>query len=72
MFAEIIDRDPDVLASVRQHLLALLASHPGSYIQMQWSQLLRRPWQEVREIMLAEDERGRLLRAESPFVSFLV
>lgn len=71
MFATMIENDPGLLHEVRIHLLKNISSNPGSFIQLQWSRLLRRPWNEIREQVLACDEQGYQLRRESPLCSML-
>lgn len=43
----------------------------SSPVVSEWLEILAKPWDEVRSILLDEGERGKRLRQSSPFVGIL-
>ena len=37
----------------------------------EWMQILKRPWEKIREVLLDESEEGRRLRQSDPFCGIL-
>lgn len=61
-----IDEDVALLEKVR----AWAASQSAPPYR-EWVEFLKRPWPEVREILLDPSEEGKRLRQSSPFVGIL-
>jgi hypothetical protein len=61
-----IDHDPGQLELVREW-----ARHQSSSGVREWLGLLDRPWEQIRAVLLQEDEEGKRLRQSSPFVGIL-
>lgn len=71
LYASTIDGEPQLLDRAREMTAGLLADAGATMGQELWSLILRRPWPEVRERMLADDAEGRLLRSNSPFSTLI-
>lgn len=70
--SERIDRDPDHrgLEQARSVCCRWLEKqdHPGV---REWLEILRRPWEEVRAVLLDESEYGVRMRQNTPFCGIL-
>lgn len=66
-YAEIVDAMPEVLDSARENIRTEIYAHGGTSGQRLWHRLLKLPWYQVRQRMLATGAEGRLLRSNSPF-----
>jgi hypothetical protein len=66
---EIIDQDPtrSGLQKARENSQRWT---PSPALQ-EWQQLLERPWEEIRRVLLDPSEEGRRLRQSDPFVGIL-
>src|SRR5258705_14023213 len=69
---EKIDRDPDRkgLEKARTTCDRWLNLHSSLAI-IEWREILERPWEEIREVLLDESEEGRRLRQSDPFCGIL-
>jgi hypothetical protein len=67
-----IDRDPGRagLEKARANCSRWFAIRPEPAIA-EWSQILRKPWEEIRTILLDDSEEGRRLRQSDPFCGIL-
>ncbi len=65
--AGLVDRQPELIVKVREIVEAEIASTGGTTGDQLWQLILRRPWAQIRERMLADGHEGRLLRSNSPF-----
>lgn len=68
----LIDGDPHRcgLQTARENCARWLAH--GSYSAiLEWQEILTRPWDEVRQIMLDDSDEGQRLRSSSPFAGVL-
>lgn len=61
-----VDLDPSLLNDVR-----LWVSQRDAPAYREWQAILKRPWPEVREILLDPGEEGKRRRQSSPFVGIL-
>ncbi len=67
-----IDRDPARagLAQARATCQRWLNQRPLPAVR-EWMEILRRPWEEIRALLLDESERGQRLRQSDPFCGIL-
>lgn len=62
-----IDQDPSGLETARRNLRLW----PSSPALDEWRRLMKKPWTELREILLDPSQEGRRLRQSHPFVGIL-
>lgn len=67
LYAKAVDGKPELVEEARAFLDEGIADNGGTMGQRLWQSVLKRPWHQVRERMLADDPEGRLLRSNSPF-----
>jgi hypothetical protein len=69
---ERIDHDPGQagLEKARANCSRWFAIHPRPAIA-EWLEILRKPWEEIRAILLDDSEEGRRLRQSDPFCGIL-
>lgn len=67
VYADLIGQDPSYIGRARAVMAERLADGRATVGEKLWSRLLRRPWEEIRQQMLAVTPEGRLLRSNSPF-----
>ena len=70
--AEKVDEDPTLLEVPRRNICRwaeLWGYWMSAYAE--WSEILERPWPEVRGLLIADDEDSRRLRQSTPFVGIL-
>ena len=69
---ERIDADPSLFDVALENLereRQLLGSLSGA--SEEWEQILKRPWREIRAILLADSDEGQRLRSSHPFVGIV-
>ena len=68
-----ISRDPDLLDKARANLKRWIAKSEDPLPQYlyEWQELLKRPWQEIAEIITSMSEDATRLRSSSPFAGIL-
>lgn len=66
-YAERIRACPELIKGACAEIDAAVASGAATEGQLLWARVLRLPLREVLELMLRDDEGGRLLRSNSPF-----
>ena len=62
-----IDSNPALLSRVSENVIRI----PNPRIRAQWDQLLRLPWPELKQQLLAATEAGDQLRQNTPFGGLL-
>lgn len=69
---ERIDRDPERagLKKAQATCRRWFQSDPATAIR-EWIEILERPWDEIRQVLLDESEEGQRLRQSSPFCGIL-
>ena len=67
-----IDVDPTVINVAHENLERWRRQH-GSLARahLEWLEILKRPWADVRAILLDESDEGQRLRSSSPFVGIV-
>jgi hypothetical protein len=67
-----IDADPSRagLAKARAICARWFRQRPQPAVR-EWLEILERPWEEIREVLLDESEEGRRLRQSDPFCGVL-
>ncbi len=72
LIVERIDADPERsgLEKARACCESWLAKGPDP-VFLEWRRILDLPWEQVRDILLADTEEGRRLRQSSPFCGIL-
>ena len=67
-----IDADPSVIQVAQDNLARWSKLHGGlNRPLLEWVEILKRPWSEIREILLAETDEGQRLRSTAPFVGIV-
>ena len=69
---ERIDADPSLFNVALENLERWRRLHGTlSRASEEWEQILKRPWSEIREILLDESDEGQRLRSSQPFVGLV-
>ncbi len=67
-----IDADPSLFNMALENLERWRRRHgPLSRAHEEWVQILKRPWNEIRTILLDESDEGQRLRSSHPFVGIV-
>jgi len=65
-----VDADPGLLSKVRAVCNRWYELHHQAAVR-EWMLILQRPWDEIRNELLDDSEKGRRLRQNSPFCGIL-
>ncbi len=65
-----VDQQPELLERARATCERWLEQRDNP-AHREWSQILRRPWAQVREVLLDPGHEGQRLRQSDPFVGLL-
>ena len=69
---ERIDANRSLINVAHENLMRWRRLHGTlSRAQQEWEQILKRPWNEVRAILLDESDEGQRLRSSHPFVGIV-
>ena len=69
---ERIDADPTLFNVARENLDRWRQLHGTlSRANQEWEEILKRPWREIRAILLEESDEGQRLRSTAPFVGIV-
>ena len=65
----LIDHDSNKrgLVAARENLSKWMTKNPDSIPHIIWTEILKKPWEEIRKYLLAQSEEMQFLRQSSPF-----
>ena len=73
LVVEKIDADPSLFRVAHENLQRWSRVRGGALppCREEWKELLRRPWSQIREILLDESDEGQRLRSSHPFAGLV-
>jgi hypothetical protein len=66
-----IDADPELAGLAHAREVCTRWIERGNVPAQEWIEILSRPWDEIRQILLDDSEEGRRLRQNDPFCGIL-
>jgi hypothetical protein len=69
--SELVEKDPQLLAVARQNLQIGMEVHGDLPVFREWREILDRPMDEIRAILISPSVKARWLRQSSPFAGIL-
>ena len=73
LVVEKIDADPSLFRVAHENLQRWSGVRGGALppCREEWKELLKRPWSQIREILLDESDEGQRLRSSHPFAGLV-